>query len=186
MIICTLIIWLLIFVPLPIFYNHVGNSSTTVVCISSRPTIDHYLGYWIITGYYFLPIVLTLILFSLTWHNLRQLLRRRRSLEGAVTRMMLIQMSVILITGVPAGVFVSYILATQYSTKTALRLALESLVFLILTLFTFLSNGISFWIYLFTSRTFRKHLKEFILNCKLFKNQTTPIIMAMNQINAYQ
>jgi hypothetical protein len=113
-------------------------------------------------------------------------LRRRRTLDGAVTRMMLIQMSVLLISGIPAGIYLSYILATQYYTKTTLILAYESLILIALTLFTYFTNGISFWIYLFASRTFRRHLKEFILKCKLFKNRVRPIFTTTIRINAHQ
>ena len=144
MIIFTGIIWLFIFLPLPIFYNHIPTSSTTFTCKISLPIISLYGTYWIIIGYYFLPIILIFILFFLTWYNLQQLLRRRRTLDGAVTRMMLIQMSVLLISGIPAGICLSYILGTQYYTKTLLRSAYEYLILLLLTLFTYLTNGISF------------------------------------------
>jgi hypothetical protein len=187
MILSTAIIWLLIFIPLPI-YNHLipTSSSTTFNCTNSISIMNEYLGYWIIIGYYFLPITLTFILFSLTWYNLQQLLRRRRTLDGAVTRMMLIQMSLILISGIPAGIDVCYLLSTQFIVKTPLRLVTEYLIFLILTLCTCLTNGISFWVYLFVSKTFRKHLKEFIFNSQLFKNRTRPIVIIANRININQ
>jgi hypothetical protein len=183
MIFFTAIIWLLIFIPLPI-YNHLIPISFT--CTNSISIINQYLGYWIIIGYYFLPIMLTFILFSLTWYNLKQLLRRRRTLDGAVTRMMLVQMSLILISGIPAGVDVCYIIATQFMVKSPLRLTYEYLIFLILTLCTCLTNGISFWIYLFVSKTFRKHLKEFIFNSQLIQNRTRPIFIVANRIYVNQ
>jgi hypothetical protein len=180
----TAIVWLLIFLSLPIYYNHIRTSSTTITCTSSLPTIVVYGTYWIIIGYYFLSIVLIFFLFFLTWYNLRQLLRRHRTLDGAVTRMMLIQMSVLLLNGIPAGLYLSYLLATQYYTKTILTLTYEYLILIILTLFTFFTNGISFWIYLFASKIFRKHIKEFILRWKLFNHQVRPISIPMTIINA--
>jgi hypothetical protein len=186
MIFLTVIIWLLIFIPLPIYNHLIPTSSTTFTCTNSILMINQYLSYWLIIGYYFLPIMLTFILFSLTWYNLKQLLRHRRTLDGAVTRMMLIQMSLILISGIPTGVDICYILSTQFMVKSPLRLAYEYLILLILTLFTFLTNGISFWVYLFVSKTFRKHLKEFIFNFQLIQNRTRPISIVMNRINVNQ
>jgi hypothetical protein len=183
MIIFTGIIWLFIFLPLPIFYNHIP---TTFTCKISLPIISVYATYWVIIGYYFLPIILIFILFFLTWYNLQQLLRRRRTLDGAVTRMMLIQMSVLLISGIPAGIYLSYILATQYNTKTLLESTYEYVILLVLTLFTLFTNGISFWVYLFASRTFRKHLKEFFFKCKLFKHRVRPIFTTTIRINVHQ
>ena len=183
MLLFTAIFWLCIFLPIPIYNTHIRTTGTTYICASARPIISLYINYWLIIGYYFLPIILTLVLFSLTWYNLKQLLRRRRSLEGAVTRMMLIQMSLILISGIPTGVHVSYIIATQYSNKIPLRLAYEYFILLVLTLCTCLTNGISFWVYFFVSRPFRKHLKEFIYQHQLFKNRVRPFHVSMTRIN---
>jgi len=182
MILLTAIIYLLIFIPLPIYYNPI-RTTTTVACTSSLPIISRYISYCVIVNYYFLPIVLISILFCLTWYNLKQVLRRRHRLEGAVTRMMLIQMSVLLISGIPVGIVLSYTLATQYYTKTLLRLAYEYIILLILLLFSYFTNGISFWIFLFASKTFRKHIKEFISKKKFFKNRIRPLFMFDTIIN---
>ncbi|CAF1182568.1 unnamed protein product [Rotaria sordida] len=183
MILFTAIIWLIIFLPLSIFSNQIQISATTSTCTVTVPIISVYAAYWVIIGYYFLPIILLLILFCLTWYNLKQLLRRRRNLESAMTRMMLIQMSVILISGIPASICIIYSLATKYSTKTYLRLVYESVIFLAFVLFTFFTNGISFWIYLFVSKTFRKHIKDFISKSKLFKNRLAPLSTLTTKIN---
>ncbi|CAF3844435.1 unnamed protein product [Adineta steineri] len=169
------IIWLLIFIPLPIYNKLVQSSSGTFSCRSSLQIISFYINYWIIIGYYLLPILLILILFILTLYNLRQLLQRRRNIEGVITRMMLIQMFIILLSGIPAAICAIYSVVTSNITKTRLRLSYEATIYLIFTLLTFLTNGISFWIYLLTSQSFRKHLREFILKLKLFKNRIESI-----------
>ncbi|CAF1076054.1 unnamed protein product [Rotaria sordida] len=186
MILFTAIIWLIIFLPLSIFSNHIQTSPTTFTCTISIPIISVYASYWVIIGYYFLPIILILILFCLTWYNLKQFLRRRRKLESAMTRMMLIQMSVILISGIPASICTIYSLATKYSTKTYLRSVYESVIFLAFILFTFFTNGISFWVYLFASKTFRKHIKDFISKLKLFKNRLIPFSTSTTRMNIPQ
>ncbi|UJR07279.1 hypothetical protein I4U23_011567 [Adineta vaga] len=175
MMLLTAIICLLIFIPLPIYYNHIPTSSTTISCATAHPVISLYSGYSIIVIFYFLPIIVISILFCLTWYNLKHNLRRHRQIDGAVTRMMLIQMSVLLISGIPTGGFLSYLLATQYYTKPLLRLAYEYIIILILLLFSFLTNGISFWVFIFASKTFRKNIKEFVSKWRLFKNRTRPL-----------
>ena len=182
MLLLTATFWLCIFLPIPIYNIHVPTSATTRVCTSSRSIITTYSSYCVVIGYYFLPVVLTLVLFGLTWYNLKQLLRRRRSLEGAVTRMMLIQMSLILISGIPTGAHICYLIASQNPNKARLRLAYEYLVFFVLTLCTCLTNGISFWVYFFVSKPFRKHLKEFISKYQLFKNRLRPFDISMARI----
>ncbi|CAF1040986.1 unnamed protein product [Adineta steineri] len=102
-IISIAIIYLLIFIPIPIYNTNFQPSSATYVCKSSFQIINVYSNYWIIIGYYFMPALLTLLLFTLIWYNFQQFLRRRHCIEGVVTRMILIQMSSILISGIPAA-----------------------------------------------------------------------------------
>ncbi|CAF1324968.1 unnamed protein product [Adineta steineri] len=183
MILLTALIWLLIFIPLPIFYNHI-QISTTITCINLNSFINLYASCGIIIGYYGIPILLILILFSLTWYNMRQLLIRRRSLEGAVTRMMLIQMNIILMSGIPAGICIIYILSTQYYSKPPLRTAYEYVVGISIVLFTFFTNGITFWIYLFASKTFRKHLKRFFISkWNFLRNRILPLTILTTRTN---
>ncbi|CAF1077533.1 unnamed protein product [Adineta steineri] len=113
----TAIIYLLIFIPIPIYNTNFQPSSGAYVS------------------------VLTLLLFTLIWYNFQQFLRRRHCIEGVVTRMMLIQMSSILISGIPADIFVCYIMVTQSMLKTRVRVSYEFLILVILTLFTFLTNA---------------------------------------------
>jgi hypothetical protein len=175
LILFTAIIWLLIFLPFVIFYDIIQTSPTTFVCTMPVSIVSVYGLCWISIGYYFLPILLILILFCLTWYNLKRLFRRRLNLESAITRMMLIQMSAILISGIPASICVVYSLITRYHSKTNLRMAYESLIILVVILCTLFTNGISFWIYLFVSKTFRKHLKNFLLNSNLIQHRIRPI-----------
>lgn len=112
----------------------------------------------------------------------------RRRLEGAVTRMMLTQMSIILISGIPAAICVLYMLVTQYQSKNILRIVREYLASLIFNLFTFLTNGSSFWVYLFASKTFRKHLRDYFFNCNLLRRRVRPFFLtttATTNVNAH-
>lgn len=128
-----------------------------------------YTSYWLVFGYYFIPIIIILIFFCLTSYNLKRYLIKNRNLENSVVRMMLIQMSLLILSGIPAAGFILYILITQFQSRTLLRLFYENLINLVLTLFTFLTSRISFWVYLFVSKSFRKNVKEYFLTCKLFQ-----------------
>ncbi|CAF1652443.1 unnamed protein product, partial [Adineta ricciae] len=112
-IISTATIYILIFSPLLISNTIYEITPTISVCKGSIRIINLYTSYCAIVGYYFLPALLTLVLFGLTWYNFQQFLRRQLSIEGVVTRMMLIQMSSILLSGIPTGIFVCYMLMTQ-------------------------------------------------------------------------
>ncbi len=174
MIVLALLVWLLIFLPLVIFYTHIPASSTVVTCTSPIPAMVLYGTYWLIVGFYFLPIAMISILFSLTWHNLKQLRRRHRALDAAVTRMMLIQTCVLLFNGIPGSIFYCYSLATQHVTKSLLRTVYEYLIFVILTLATFLTNSSAFWIYLIASSTFRRHIKNFVCQRRVLNHRVQP------------
>ncbi|CAF1429955.1 unnamed protein product [Rotaria sordida] len=54
-IILTAIIYLLIFIPIPIYYTNFQSSTLTFICKSSYEIINIYSSYWIMIGYYFLP-----------------------------------------------------------------------------------------------------------------------------------
>jgi hypothetical protein len=118
-------------------------------------------------------IVIT-IFSSLTWYNLKQLRRRHRALDAAVTRMMLIQTCVLLANGIPGSIFYCYSLATKNVTKTLLRTIYEDLIFVVLTLATFFTNSSAFWVYLIASATFRKHIKAFVFQYRMFNRQVVP------------
>ena len=181
MIILTAISWLLIFLPLLIYYN-ISLKST---CTASQSFIIVYSTYWMMIGYYLLPILIILVLFFLTWYNLRQLLRRRRSLEGVVTRMMLIQMSILLMSGIPAGIYYCYMIITQYYVKSLLRIVYEVLILLVLNFFTLFTNGLSFWVFLFASKTFRKHLKDYFFQWKLCQNRVQHIFPPTTTVHVH-
>jgi hypothetical protein len=174
MIVSALLIWLLIFLPLVIFYTHIRMSPTTVTCTGFFPVIVFYGTYWLIVGFYFLPMIVITIFSSLTWYNLKQLRRRHRALDAAVTRMMLIQTCVLLANGIPGSIFYCYSLATKNVTKTLLRTIYEDLIFVVLTLATFFTNSSAFWVYLIASATFRKHIKAFVFQHRMFNRQVVP------------
>jgi hypothetical protein len=165
-----------------IHYTLIPTSSTTFVC-SSPALITNYGNCWVIVGYYFLPMILTVVFFSLTWYNLMRLRRRLRRLDAAVTRMMLIEMSILLANGIPASGFLSYLLATLHVVKTTQRSLYETLILYIVILTTFLTNGVSFWVCLIASSAFRKHIIEFLCKCKRFKRRVAPFPMEVRIIN---
>jgi hypothetical protein len=182
MILLTALVWLLIFLPLAIFYKLTPASSTTFTC-SSTAMITAYGNCWEIVGFYFIPMIVTFIFFSLTWYNLARLRRRVRRLDAAVTRMMLIQMSILLVNGIPPSGFLIYLLATVYVVKPVIQSLYEFLVLFIVILTTFVTNGASFWVYLIASSAFRRHIKEFLLKYTKFRRRVAPFPIDVRTIN---
>ena len=162
----TCLMWIFIFLPLPISTQNISST-----CVQTNNFVRLYSTYWLILGYYFMPILVILVFFCFTGYNLKRYLINNRSLENSVIRMMLIQMSLLMLSGIPAAGFVIYFIITQYQSRTLLRSYWESFIYILLTLFTFVTNGTSFWIYLLASKTFRKNLKEYFLTWKVFQIQ---------------
>ena len=178
MILLTALVWLLIFLPLAIFYT-----VTPAFTCSSTVMITNYGNCWEIVGFYFIPMLVTVIFFSLTWYNLTRLRRRLRRLDAAVTRMMLIQMSILLVNGIPSSGFLVYLLATVYVVKPVIQTLYEFLILFLVILTTMVTNGASFWVYLIASSAFRRHIKEFLLKYIRFRRRVAPISTHVRTMN---
>ena len=103
---------------------------------------------------------LTLISF-LIWHKLGQLpqtyIHGGRRLRDDVTRMIISQIIVIIITSAPNAIFSLYTISTRTVIKNAYRSALENVFNTVCVLIGFLTHAIMFYIYLLASSQFRKN-----------------------------
>jgi len=179
MILLTAFFWLSLFFPLVVSFT-LGTTSNTC---SASPLITNYGSCCQIIGYYLLPMILIVICFCLTRANLTRIRRRFRTLDAAVTRMMLIQMSILLINGIPSASFLIYLLATIYVPKTQLQSIYEILITYIVILAAFVTNGSSFWIYITASTAFRKNIKEYFSKYKIFRRRSTRISIEPITVN---
>jgi hypothetical protein len=98
--------------------------------------------------------------------SVNQLLRKR---DRDMLRMLLIEVICYATTTGPLAVLFIYLAATQTIMKSSERLQIESFLQYFTTQFLlYLTNSLSFWIYITVSRSFRSEFKKLILKCYTF------------------
>jgi hypothetical protein len=113
--------------------------------------------------YSVIPITALSILCFLIWHTLGQLpttfLHGGRRLHDQVTRMIVAQIIVVIVTSFPSAGYSLYTISTRTVNKNSLRVAIEALVNTVCVLIGFLTHAIMFYIYLIASPHFRQNVK---------------------------
>jgi hypothetical protein len=158
------IVLLILIVPLSpgvVFYTHVVNSANMTVCSSAMtPIFAVYFTYISIVLYSLIPIILLSIFSLLTWFNVRNNnVLRRQGMKQALTRILLLQIIMVLLTTILNVINQIYFFYTQTIHKDSLRLAGESLVSSIFTIIGYSTHSISFYIYFSASKVFRKNIR---------------------------
>lgn len=168
------ILWTVILSPMLVFYTHGTNSANATTCNIVNPIFAVYDAHLSILLYSLVPIV-TLSIFSLlTWRNIRRNLLRRRTLEQSLTRMLLAQIVMVLLTTIPSAVNQMYFFYTRTVPKDPLRLAQESILSSAYIVLSFLTHSMSFYTYLLTSKVFRRNIRS-LLTAK--RNHVQPIVV---------
>ena len=110
------------------------------------------------------PLTVIIIFTRGTIRNLRatNLVNRRDHLTRQIRRMLIPQLIVLGISGVPFGLQNMYTDLTSQVQKDALRKAVELLIFQIVRLFYHCNFVCTFYIYLYTSSEVRRALKRFL------------------------
>ena len=142
-----------------IFYTTVTNSANVTLCTILNPIFAESNAYTSIIVYSVIPIVFLSIFSFLTWRNVRNSFIRRRLLEQTVTRLLLAQIIMVLFTTVPNLFNQLYFLYTRTIPKDPVRIAQESIVSSVFTLFVYSTYSCSFYVYVFTSKTFRETVR---------------------------
>jgi hypothetical protein len=165
-IISTVIFWSIIYLPM-IFVSGIRNG----VCIF---TVDFYRKF---NNYFLTPLVftfgpLTLILMFTqgTIQNLRSTTSSHDRLRRQIRRMLIPQLIILGISGIPFGLQNIYIDLTDHIQKDNLRLAIEHLFIQIIRLFYHCNFVCTFYIYLYMSSEVRKILRRLTVN-----NTNTPL-----------
>ena len=142
-----------------IFYTTATNSANVTLCTILDPIFAESNAYTSIIVYSVIPIVFLSIFSFLTWRNVRNGIIRRRLLEQTVTRLLLAQIIMVLFTTVPNLFNQLYFLYTRTVPKDPVRLAQESIVSSLFTLFVYSTYSCSFYVYIFTSKSFRETVR---------------------------
>ncbi|CAF4074613.1 unnamed protein product [Rotaria sordida] len=158
-IIITVILCLVIFSPYPVFYTTPTSSSCSIV-----NSIFIYIQPFLSLIFYNLaPVIILSIICTLTWRNLGQqmvfYLRGHNRCYDQITRLIIAQIIVILITTFPMVIWLIYKIATQNLFKSSFRLAQEAIINTVFLLPAFCPYAIMFYVYLFVSPVFRRNVK---------------------------
>jgi hypothetical protein len=144
----------------PIFYTHITNSANVTSCSSSSLIYSTYYPYFSLVTYSIIPVFVLSVFSVLTWRNVRSnVVRQRATLQQSVTRMLLAQIIVVLCTTVANLGNQMYFLNTSSVSKSAFRIAQETVASTVFTVFGFSTFCMSFYIYVMTSKAFRGNIR---------------------------
>ncbi|CAM4768092.1 unnamed protein product [Rotaria magnacalcarata] len=165
-ILISIFFWLSVFSSYAVFYT----SPTPLSCTIANPAFAYFASYFNLFHYSILPLSAISTFSLLTWHNLGQqpatYLRGGIRLHDQVTRMLIAQSFGILITSFPNMIWQIYTVSTNSTIKSSLQLAQNNLINTICVLIGFSTHGITFYIYLLASSTFRKNVQEMFLRSR--------------------
>ena len=145
--------WLSFFSLYAVFYTSPTPSSCRLVdpvLLQLMPVISLFV-------YNVIPIGVLSLLCVLIRKKLSQLPGRRP--PDQVTRMIVAQIVVIILTSLPSAIYAVYTLSTRTTSKSSLRLAVENLVNTLCVLIGFLTHAVMFYVYLFASVQFRRNVR---------------------------
>lgn len=117
--------------------------------------------------YSVIPISVLSLLCYLIWHALGQLpstfLHGGHRLHDQVTRMIIAQIIVVIVTSCPSAAYSVYTLLTRTLVKSPWRSALEGLINTFCVLIGFLTHAVMFYVYLAASPNFRQNVQNMFL-----------------------
>lgn len=143
-----------------VFYIQVVNSANMTVCVAINPIFAVYYAYISIIIYSLVPIFVLSIFSLLIWHKFQSNIIQRRSLGQSLTRMLLAQIIIVLLTTIPNVITQIYFFYTRTTLKSSLRLAQESVVSSIFALLGSSTFSFSFYIYILTSKVYRQKIQS--------------------------
>jgi hypothetical protein len=157
-ILLTIIFWSIIYLPM-IFLSGIDNG----VCIITSNFYRKFNNYFFTPLVYTItPLTLIILFMQRTLENLRTmtLVNHRNRLTRQIRRMLIPQLIVLGISGIPFGLQNIYLDFTLQIPKDNLRLSIEHLFIQIIRLFYHCNFVCTFYIYLYTSSEVRNVLKR--------------------------
>lgn len=182
-IIISTLIWCLINIPILLLYNVYpkGNSLSTVCTVYSSSWTFYYTYFQSLIFLCVIPLTIFLIFGILTRHNLRTVRQLDQSISHQMTRMILLQSMTMAISLFIATVQIIYQTVTINISKDSLRLAQENLFNTIANLLTYVNYIAPFYIYLYSSKSLRKNLKNILMNREKNPSIETKTHLTQNQ-----
>ncbi|CAF1259822.1 unnamed protein product [Adineta steineri] len=143
-IVCTVIFWFLFYIPV-IFFTGITNG----VC-NFKPSL-----YTTLNTYIFTPLV----------YGLGPVGRSHEKLAKQVRAMLIPQLIILAISGIPFGFQNIYLDITSHIAKDAKRIAIENFLGQVVLIFYHFNYVFTFYIYVYKSSEFRKVLKKQVPRC---------------------
>ncbi|CAF1338804.1 unnamed protein product [Adineta steineri] len=151
-------------------YDRFGN--LTPACYGQKGIYRTFIALWAMLLYSLCPSLIMLVFGSLTLNNLRRhrevipMVPRNnhtiRRTDAQLSRMLALQVLVIVISTLPFSIYRLYASFTVNITKDPLRLAIENLAFEIANMLTQFAHSTSFYLYTLTGTIFRKEFYKII------------------------
>ncbi|CAF1349026.1 unnamed protein product [Adineta ricciae] len=163
------IAYIIIFMPDAIYYS----GYRCIASSSDRVIYQQFIVYFNLTMTNSIPQVTLGVFCMLTWCNLWSIRREQHNqLRQEVTRMMLVEYTVIFISSLPNFVYNLYAQITQSWMKSDLQIAQENLWKTVSAVPSFLLNIGTFYIYIIMSSAYRQNVRAAFSYRKC--NQVTP------------
>jgi hypothetical protein len=164
----TVIFWAIIYLPV-IFVSDIVNG----LCML-KDGLYTKLNNYVLTPFVYIvvPVIVIDIFTQGTIRHLRssRILRRHSRLTKQIRRMLIPQLTILAISGLPYGLESIYLESTRNVKKDPFRIAVEVLVLQILRLFYHVNFVSTFYIYLYMSSEIRKIVKQLMGQCFGYNN----------------
>ena len=166
----NLIFWLVHAIPSVVLADLIPSASSSPITWTCALTPNRI--YSIYSSYVILPIHLGCLPWSvllltglLTYRNTQQLqlTRRRQLLQRQLTRMMLVQIPVIVLSTCPYVIFSEYSIFTSTLSKSLDRRIAENLTSNIVTLLFYVTFAFQFFVFFLSSPSFRQDMRILLL-----------------------
>lgn len=163
----TVIVWMGHSVPDLIYRQLVQNpvtSATTCLLINPQ-TFDTYRSYVSIPLYIgVIPTIILTVTGTLTYRNMNvlQRVRQREAIQRQLTRMILIQIPIILVPTMPYVIFTEYQIFSANVPKENFQRMAENIISNVLTLIFYTTFASSFFVFFFSSRSFQNDTRKLL------------------------
>ncbi|CAF0727374.1 unnamed protein product [Rotaria sp. Silwood1] len=170
-VVCNMLFWILIYIPV-LFFTGIRHGVCAFIP-SPYTTFNTYVFTPLV--YCIGPIAVVTFCTRGTIKNLRSNIIRntQESLSKQVRSMLLPQLTILAISGIPFGFQGVYLDITSYVEKDAFRIAVENFAGQVILIFYHFNYVFTFYIYVFMSSEIRKILKRQVFKF-IGKNRVTP------------
>ncbi|CAF1101007.1 unnamed protein product [Rotaria sp. Silwood1] len=185
-ILVSVVLWCSMNIPVLFLYNvYTKANSTSTVCTVYSPAWSFYYTYFqSLILLCLVPLSIFIIFGLLTRKNLRSVTQLHRSISRQMTKMILLQATLMSLSLFIATVQIIYQSVTMNIQKDALRNAQDNIFNTVANLLTYATYFGDFYIYLCSSKSLRQSFKKIIFNRAKSQPQITATYFTRTQRDA--